>query len=164
MRPQGRVGLKAAPDVRASCSARRREGFSVRSHEIPHGHRRLPGQFGDGLVFAREDAVLIVEGDRAEVLDHELRQACLLETLPILGNGQWLVADLSAQHVGDGRGNSGLIQLSRSAEGIGLPDMSGRLRQDGRDNPRLARPRSWSRQVRRINFQRRSRHIRFCMH
>src|ERR1700716_982213 len=68
------------------------------------------------------------------MLDHELRQACLLETLPILRNGQRLVADLSAQHLGDGRSNSGLIQLSRSAEGIGLPDMSGRLCQDGRDN------------------------------
>jgi hypothetical protein len=96
------VGLKAAPNVHASaCSARRREGFSVRSHEIPHGHRRLTGQFGDDLVFAREDAVLIVEGDRAEMLDHELRQACLLETLPILRYGQRLVADLSAQHLDD---------------------------------------------------------------
>jgi hypothetical protein len=66
VRPQGRVGLKAAPDVRASCSARRREGFSVRSYEILHGHRRLTGQFGDELVFTREEAVLIVEGDRAE--------------------------------------------------------------------------------------------------
>src|SRR5258708_38385567 len=37
------------------------------------GHRRLTGQFGDHLAFAREDAVLIVEGDRAEMLDHELR-------------------------------------------------------------------------------------------
>src|SRR4030088_1133686 len=78
------------------------------------------------------------------MLDHELRQACLLETLPILRNGQWLVADLSAQHLGDGRCNSGLIQLSRSAEGICLPDMSGRLRQDGRDNPRLVLPSNWS--------------------
>src|SRR6202048_4283705 len=137
MRPQGRV-------VRASCSARRREGFSVRSYEILHGHRRLTGQFGDELVFTREEAVLIVEGDGAEVLDHELRQACLLETLPILRNGQRLVADLSAQHLGDGRGNSGLIQLSRSAEGICLPDMSGRLCQDGRDNPRLVLRSNWS--------------------
>src|ERR1700732_731207 len=71
------------------------------------------------------------------MLDPELGKACLFETLPILGNGLWLVADLSAQHLGDGRCDSGLIQLSRSAEGIGLPDMSGRLCQDGRDNPRL---------------------------
>jgi hypothetical protein len=78
------------------------------------------------------------------MLDHELRQACLLETLPILRNGQRLVADLSAQHLADGRGNSGLIQLSRSAEGIGLPDMSGRLCQDGRDNPRLVLRGDWS--------------------
>jgi hypothetical protein len=61
------------PDVRASsCGARRGEGFSVRSHEIPHRHRRLAGQFGDELVFTRKEAVLIVDSDRAEVLDHEL--------------------------------------------------------------------------------------------
>ena len=39
---------------------------SVRRHEILHGHRRFTGQFGDDLVFAREDAGLIVEGDRAQ--------------------------------------------------------------------------------------------------
>src|SRR3982074_3895624 len=78
------------------------------------------------------------------MLDHELRQTCLLETLAILRNGQRLVADLSAQHLGDGPANSGLIQLSRSAEGIGLPDMSGRLCQDGRDNPRLVLRGDWS--------------------
>ena len=64
-----RVALKAVWDIRASsCSARRGEGFSVQSHEILHCHRRLPGQFGDELVFTREEAVLIVEGDRAEML------------------------------------------------------------------------------------------------
>src|SRR6202020_2023866 len=99
----------------SSCSARRGEGFSVRSHELPHGHWRLAGQFGDELVFTREEAVLIVDGDRAEVLDHELMQPCLLETLPILRNGQRPVADLPAQHLGHGGGNSGLIQFSRSA-------------------------------------------------
>src|SRR3984957_4719513 len=104
----------------------------------------LTGQFGDDLVFAREDAVLIIDGNRAEMLDHDLGQSCLLETLLILRNGQRLVADLSAQHLGDGRGDSGLIQLSRSAEGIGLPDMSGRLRHDGHDNPRLVLRRDWS--------------------
>ena len=83
-----RVGLKPAPDVHASPgSAHPLEGSSVRSHEILHGHRRLTGHFADDLVFAREDAVLIVEGDRAEMLDQVLRQACLLETLPILRNG-----------------------------------------------------------------------------
>ena len=71
------------------------------------------------------------------MLDHELRQACPLETLPILRNGQRPVADLSAQHLGDDRSDSGLIQLSWSAEGIGLPDMSDWLRRDGRDNPQL---------------------------
>src|ERR1700722_14206876 len=78
------------------------------------------------------------------MLDHELGIARLFKTLPILRNGLWLVADLSAQHLGDGRGDSGLIQLSRSAEGIGLPDMSGRLRQDGRDEPRLVLRSNWS--------------------
>src|SRR5260370_27521389 len=33
----------------------------------------MTGQVGDHLAFAREDAGLIVEGDRAEMLDHELR-------------------------------------------------------------------------------------------
>ena len=62
-----RVGLKAAPDVHASPrSAHPLEGFSVRSHEILHGHRRLTGHFADDLVFAREDAALTVEGDRAQ--------------------------------------------------------------------------------------------------
>src|SRR5580692_3615506 len=137
MRPQGRVGLKAATSVHASaCSARLREGFSVRSYEILHSHRRLAGQFGDELVFTREKAVLIVEGNRAEMLDHELRQARLLKTVPMLRNGQRPVADLSAHNLGDGRGDSSLIQFSWSIEGIGLPDMSGRLRQDSRDNPR----------------------------
>src|SRR5579862_3986949 len=77
------------------------------------------------------------------MLDHELGIARRFKTLPILRNGLWLVADLSAQHVGDSRGDSGLIQLSRSAEGIGLPDMSGRGCQDGRDQPRLVIPSDW---------------------
>jgi hypothetical protein len=76
----------------------------VRNDKVLYGHRRLTGQFGDDLVFAREDAVLIIDGNRAEMLDHELRQACLFETLLILRNGQRPVADLSAQHLGDGRG------------------------------------------------------------
>ena len=61
------VGLKAAqkrPCV--SFQRSRRESFSVRRHEILHGHWRFTGQFGDDLVFAREDAALIVEGDRAQ--------------------------------------------------------------------------------------------------
>src|SRR4029077_4329160 len=77
------------------------------------------------------------------MLDPELGKACLFETLPILRNGLWLVADLSAQHLGDSRRDSGLIQLSRSAEGIGLPDMSGRSCQDRRDQPRLILPSDW---------------------
>jgi hypothetical protein len=116
----------------------------VRSHEVLYGHRRLAGQFSDDLVFAREDTVLIIDGDRAEMLDHELRQARLLETLPILRNSQRPVADLSTQHLGDGRGNSGLIQLSWSAQGIGLPEVSARLCEDGRDNPRLVLCSDWS--------------------
>jgi hypothetical protein len=78
----------------------------VRYHEVLYGHRRLAGQFGDDLVFALEDAALIIDGNRAEMLDHDLRQACLLETLLILRNGQRLVADLSAQHLGDGHGEA----------------------------------------------------------
>jgi hypothetical protein len=73
----------------------------------PHRWRAgLPVKFSDDLVFAREDAVLIIDGNRAEVLDHDLRQSCLLETLLILRNGQRLVADLSAQHLGDGHGEA----------------------------------------------------------
>jgi hypothetical protein len=39
------------------------EGIPVQNHELLHGHRPLTGNCGDDLVFAREDAVLIIEGD-----------------------------------------------------------------------------------------------------
>src|SRR5215469_891299 len=41
------------------------EGVAVQSHELLHGHRPLAGDFGDDLVFAREDAVLIIEENGA---------------------------------------------------------------------------------------------------
>jgi hypothetical protein len=58
-------------------SAHSVEGVAVQSNELLHSHRRLAGDFGDYLVFAREDAVLIIERDGAEMLDQELHPAVI---------------------------------------------------------------------------------------
>src|SRR6516165_8901655 len=129
---------KAECNGRASAGgAHRRKGVPVQSDELLHGHRWLAGDFGDDLVFAREDAALIIEGDGAEMLDHDLWKAGLLETLPILGNGQRAIGDLAAQHFADGRGDAGLILLDRAMKRVRLAQMRDRLREDGRDEPSL---------------------------
>src|SRR5215831_3031266 len=65
---------KAECNGRASAGgAHTVEGVAVQSHELLHGHWPLAGDFGDDLVFAREDAVLIIQGDGAEMLDQNLR-------------------------------------------------------------------------------------------
>src|SRR6516162_4130209 len=128
----------AASNGRASgCGAHSVEGGPVQGHELLHGHRPLTGNCGDDLVFAREDAVLVVEGDGAEMLDHKLRQSGLLLTLAILRDGQWPVGDHSAQHFADGGGDAGLIQLDRAVKSVGLAQMSGRLSEDGCNEPSL---------------------------
>jgi hypothetical protein len=105
----------------------------MRRDEVLHGHGRHAGHLGNDLVGAREDAVLIVDRNRAEMLDQKRGQAEFFEALAILGDGEWLIADLSAEHVADGGGDAWLVQLGWAMERVGLTDMRGRLYQDRSD-------------------------------
>jgi hypothetical protein len=100
----------------------------MHGNEFLDRHRRFAGDSRDDLVCAGEEAVLIVDGDGAEMLDQELGQAKLLEALSILRDGHWLIADLSAEHFADRFGDARLVELGRSMERIGVTSRKGPLR------------------------------------
>ena len=98
---------KAAFNGRASgCSVYCREGGPVQSHELLYGHRPLTGNCGDDLVFAREDAVLIIEGDGAEMLDQELRPVIFFQALAISLDRAWTVGDGATEDAADCLGDA----------------------------------------------------------
>lgn len=56
-------------------------------NEFTNGLRSLPGDLADDAVRSGENSVLIVNCDREEMLDQELRQTVFLEVLTILLDG-----------------------------------------------------------------------------
>lgn len=84
----------------------------MQSNELLHGHRRLAGDFGDYLVFAREDAVLIIEGDGAKMLDQELRPAIFYQALAISLDRAWTVGDGATEDAADCLGDTLLTYSS----------------------------------------------------
>src|SRR5712671_6755663 len=90
----------------SSSSTDRFEGVPMQSHELLNSHRALAGDFGDDAVFAGEDAVLIIEGDGAEMLDQELRPAIFFQALAISLDRARTVGDGATEDAADCLGDA----------------------------------------------------------
>lgn len=63
------------------------ERSTMGSHKVADGLGGSPGDLADNAVYAGENSILVINGDREKVLNQEFRQIVSLQMLAILLNG-----------------------------------------------------------------------------
>src|SRR6478752_9841508 len=116
---------------------------AVKIDESFDAQRRSSGFRRDDLVGPRENAVLVVDRNCAEVLDEERRQALTFKSGFVFGDSRRAVAHCDPDRISDFLGDLGLRKLCRSIEWISLPGMPGWLFQHVSDEASLVFGGDW---------------------
>src|SRR5271170_8457873 len=102
-------------------------------------HRRglLSADSFNQVVVAREDSVLVVDGDVAQVLRQELGKTLGFDACDPRWDFYGLVAHGPSQRFGDGVGDLVVIHLDRAEQWVNLAGVLVGVLQDRRDHPSL---------------------------